>query len=322
MVLRAPGARGRARPPASTVEAGAGSGRLRVPAWSLERRAGDGTPVGRALAAILARLARPATSTSRLEARHPVARRPRQLGGHGGRGRARAPAPRRRLARTTASRAAVDGAEAVFHGTPSGIDAAAAFGGDVGRFTPRRGLAAGRRCCRRMHDLRRPHRPAARHGRAGRGGRRACASARQPWGRCWSSSASWWRRASARWRSATSTASGGCSTWRTACCAACASRRRRSRRLVHGARAAGAIGAKLTGAGGGGAVIALAPGHEDDVLARWRRDGFDGFVAAVGPPLPAAATTSPRRRRAASDVVSSPRARARARRSPAPTSRW
>ena len=59
--------------------------------------------------------------------------------------------------------------------------------------------------------------------------------------------------------------------------------------LVHGARAAGAIGAKLTGAGGGGAVIALAPGHEHDVLTRWRRDGFDGFVAAVGPPLPAAA---------------------------------
>ncbi len=35
--------------------------------------------------------------------------------------------------------------------------------------------------------------------------------------------------------------------------------------LVHGARAAGAVGAKLTGAGGGGAVIALAPGHEHDV---------------------------------------------------------
>ena len=48
--------------------------------------------------------------------------------------------------------------------------------------------------------------------------------------------------------------------------------------LVHGARAAGAIGAKLTGAGGGGAVIAIAPGHERDVLARWRAAGFDGFT--------------------------------------------
>ena len=52
--------------------------------------------------------------------------------------------------------------------------------------------------------------------------------------------------------------------------------------LVHGARAAGAVGAKLTGAGGGGAVIALAPGHQHDVIARWRRDGFDGFTTTLG----------------------------------------
>jgi len=51
--------------------------------------------------------------------------------------------------------------------------------------------------------------------------------------------------------------------------------------LVHTARAAGAIGAKLTGAGGGGAVIALAPGHERDVLARWKAAGFDGFLAEI-----------------------------------------
>jgi mevalonate kinase len=53
-------------------------------------------------------------------------------------------------------------------------------------------------------------------------------------------------------------------------------------RLVHGARAAGAIGAKLTGAGGGGAVIALAPSHRNDVLGRWRNEGFEGLVAVVG----------------------------------------
>ena len=52
--------------------------------------------------------------------------------------------------------------------------------------------------------------------------------------------------------------------------------------MVHGARAAGAIGAKLTGAGGGGAVIVLAPGHERDVLARWKRDGFAGFITTIG----------------------------------------
>jgi mevalonate kinase len=61
--------------------------------------------------------------------------------------------------------------------------------------------------------------------------------------------------------------------------------------LVHTARAAGAVGAKLTGAGGGGAVIALAPGHQRDVLARWRAAGFDGFLAdIVAAPTPGAAS--------------------------------
>jgi mevalonate kinase len=57
--------------------------------------------------------------------------------------------------------------------------------------------------------------------------------------------------------------------------------------LVHDARAAGAVGAKLTGAGGGGAVIALAPGHERDVLARWRAAGFEGFLAEIAATRPA-----------------------------------
>lgn len=52
--------------------------------------------------------------------------------------------------------------------------------------------------------------------------------------------------------------------------------------LVHTARAAGAIGAKLTGAGGGGAVLALAPGHSEDVLAAWRKQGYMGFVTTLG----------------------------------------
>ena len=51
-------------------------------------------------------------------------------------------------------------------------------------------------------------------------------------------------------------------------------------RLVHGARAAGAIGAKLTGAGGGGAVIALAPSHRQDVLGPLaRRTASTGLEA-------------------------------------------
>jgi mevalonate kinase len=52
--------------------------------------------------------------------------------------------------------------------------------------------------------------------------------------------------------------------------------------LCEAARAAGADGAKLTGAGGGGAVIAVAPpGREPAVLAAWKQAGVDGFVATV-----------------------------------------
>ena len=52
--------------------------------------------------------------------------------------------------------------------------------------------------------------------------------------------------------------------------------------LCETARAAGASGAKLTGAGGGGAVIAIAPpGREPAILAAWKQAGVDGFVATV-----------------------------------------
>jgi mevalonate kinase len=53
--------------------------------------------------------------------------------------------------------------------------------------------------------------------------------------------------------------------------------------LCAAARSAGARGAKLTGAGGGGAVIAIAPpGGEGAVLAAWRDTGASGFAALVG----------------------------------------
>jgi mevalonate kinase len=49
------------------------------------------------------------------------------------------------------------------------------------------------------------------------------------------------------------------------------------------ARSAGALGAKLTGAGGGGSVVALAPSQAvgEAVLAAWREAGFQGFAAGV-----------------------------------------
>lgn len=52
--------------------------------------------------------------------------------------------------------------------------------------------------------------------------------------------------------------------------------------LVHRARRVGALGAKLTGAGGGGCVIALAEGKvAENVIEAWRSAGVQAFQAQV-----------------------------------------
>jgi mevalonate kinase len=60
------------------------------------------------------------------------------------------------------------------------------------------------------------------------------------------------------------------------------------------ARGAGALGAKLTGAGGGGSVVALVASQAsaDDVLAAWKAEGFSGFTACVAPETRARALES------------------------------
>jgi mevalonate kinase len=54
------------------------------------------------------------------------------------------------------------------------------------------------------------------------------------------------------------------------------------------AEGAGALGAKLTGGGGGGCAVALAPSKSvaDDIVLAWRRAGFDGFSTVSAEPHP------------------------------------
>jgi hydroxymethylglutaryl-CoA reductase len=52
--------------------------------------------------------------------------------------------------------------------------------------------------------------------------------------------------------------------------------------LVHIARQHGALGAKLTGGGGGGSMIALCPDTQDSVAAAMKRAGYESLIVTVG----------------------------------------
>jgi mevalonate kinase len=250
-----------------------GSGRIAVPAWGVEARAGDGSQIGSAGARLLGTLGaldRDFTVDADIPSRA-------GLGSSSALAVALARAAGAEGARLVE---AVAEAESVFHGSPSGIDAAAAIHGGVGRFRKGEGWqpvavqrkfkvcvglsgkprdtrtqveAVGRLCART---------PSARRlvdvlGEVTEAGIAALAAGDiDTLGRLFD------------------LAHGLLAGLRVSS--------PELDTLVHAARAAGAIGAKLTGAGGGGAVIAIAPSHTRDVLARWSELGFQGFETVVG----------------------------------------
>jgi mevalonate kinase len=271
-----------------TVVARPGSGRLEVPAWSLAASADDGSAVGRALAAVVDRFgargfdfAAEATIPSRAGV---------------GSSAALATALARAAAHATGRddpglvADAVADAEAVFHGTASGIDAAAAMSGVVGRFT----RAGGWQPIRVLQPMTvcvglsgRPRDTSAQVAAVRRLRERlpAADGVLTLLGRLTDD---------AQAALAVGDVDGLGRILDTAhgLLAALRVSSPELDALVHDARAAGAVGAKLTGAGGGGAVIALAPGHERDVLARWRAAGFEGFLAEIAATEPLSAVRS------------------------------
>jgi len=260
------------------VRARPGSGRLRVPAWGLEAAAGDDSTVGRALAAITRRLEAPALDFD-ADAELPSRA---GLGSSAALAVAIASAGAAAAGRGTddgAVDAAVADAEAIFHGNPSGIDAAAAKSGAAGRFTRAGGwrpvpVRQAIRLCIGLTG--RPRDTAAQVAAVARLRERlrVADDILAALGKLTDEACEELAKGDVDGLGRTFDAAHGL------LCALRVSGPELDA-LVHGARAAGAIGAKLTGAGGGGAVIALAPGHERDVLARWQAAGFSGFLAEI-----------------------------------------
>jgi hydroxymethylglutaryl-CoA reductase len=66
-------------------------------------------------------------------------------------------------------------------------------------------------------------------------------------------------------------------------------------RMIAIARGAGALGAKLSGAGGGGAIIALAPERASEVVEALGAAGFEAFSTRIGAPIEVEGAGSDRR---------------------------
>ncbi len=264
----------------SPVPTQSGGLRIEVPSWSLNVSAEDDHPAGRGLAAIADALGagRPCVSLIGDAQIPPGA----GLGSSAALGvaAARALARHAKLVADPATIGiAANASEAVFHGTPSGIDVALAIAGGLGVF-------------RRSSGLRPLTAPPFRvlvgpsgtpRSTAAMVERVAVATEAQP--------------DDARLRELAALTDTGTTALHAGDLAGLGAAMDRAHAILgelgvstplldalcDAARGAGAFGAKLTGAGGGGAVIAIAPrDREAAVLAAWRTAGVTGFVTAVG----------------------------------------
>ncbi|HEY3358230.1 MAG TPA: mevalonate kinase [Polyangia bacterium] len=253
------------------AEARPGPARLEVPAWGLQASPGGPGAADRAFAAILD--ATGASAAVQAEAEIPA------RAGLGSSAALAAAVARALCDDAARVAAAVAAAEGVFHGNPSGLDAALALDGGLGVFTRDAGLrplaAAPVTWC--VGDTGQPRDTRALVAAVGArvAAERAAAVLVERLGALATAGA-------AALVAGDLGALGRCLDDAQEALAALGVSSPAIERMGAVARGAGALGAKLTGAGGGGCVIALAPGREAEVLAAWRDAGYAGFAAEVG----------------------------------------
>ena len=254
-----------------------GTGVLTAPGWELDRQIGDYSPPGQAVSRLCERFKVPTDSVDIwLETEIPARA---GLGSSAAMATAIARALEARTGHSVDLAELVSFAESIFHRTPSGIDSAASRHGGVGRFDKASGwhplpVGAQLEICVGIsgeeHDtgilvsgvaalcdaVPATHKVLETMGELAKAGERALAAGDLPTlGHLFNLA-----------HGLLSAVGVSTPTLET---------------LVYSARDAGALGAKLTGAGGGGAVIALATGNGDAIVRKWRAKGYYGFSTVI-----------------------------------------
>lgn len=263
-----------------------GSGVLHVPAWGVEVRPGDrGGRLAEAYDAIRGVLARRCGASCRVDL---IVRFELPVGAGLGSSAAMAVAITRALGeadRAPLDDAAVDeaamAAETVFHGHASGIDHAVSARGGFGVYDRAAGLRPLQVCAPVPLVIGHTGHDRDTRGRVMRVAELMAARPEECHSR-FATIASLVRRAARAVGSGDLASLGACMSDNQRHLAALEVSTPEIDRMCEIACAAGALGAKLTGGGGGGCVLALAPGREEAVREAWTRAGWTSFLARVG----------------------------------------